>query len=104
MIRQVSAWGQFWADLSHRHKVHGCGIFTPLWHEPRPAHRGLYHSTWYRMHNGSPIYYQVDGDTMTDMLRDGLAKTGADCLLMRTALLALCIERVTHQFEARLHR
>lgn len=99
MIRQASAWGQFWFDLSSVHRVHGCAIYTPLWHQPRPLHRGLYHSTWFRWVDGGPIYYQVDGDTMTQMLQDGLRQTGANDLRMKLALLALVLETSTNAME-----
>jgi hypothetical protein len=99
MIRQASAWGQFWRDLSDRHDVHGCGIYTPLWHEPRPLHRGRYYSTWFRMvpyaGGRSPIYYSVNGDTMWEMMRDGLNQTGTNNLQMKLALLNCVIEHIT---------
>lgn len=95
MIRQVSAWGQFWADLSAIHRVHGTGITTPLCrHLPHPPHRGAYYSTWIRWHGNSPIYLAVDGDTMADMLRDGLVQTGCYNLRMKLALVAVLAEYI----------
>lgn len=95
MIRQVSAWGQFWFDLSAQHRVQGSGITTPLCHHlPHPAHRGRYYSTWIKWFNGSPIYYGVDGSTMTEMIRDGLIKTGTYNLRMKVALLAVLLEEI----------
>lgn len=102
MIRQASAWGQFWFDLSSVHRVHGCAIYTPLWSGERPPHRGLYHSTWFRWVNGGPIYYNVDGDTMIGMLKNGLHKTGSNDLRMKLALLALVLETTTSNMEAAL--
>ncbi len=99
MIRQASAWGQFWFDLSALHRVHGCAIYTPLWGGERPLHRGLYHSTWFRWVNGGPIYYQVDGDTMIEMLRDGLIKTGCYNLRMKIALLAVLTDQINYSLE-----
>lgn len=100
MIRQASAWGQFWADLSEQHKVHGCATFTPLTtHIPRPAHRGLFYSTWYRMTPLGPVYFSVDGSTMTEMLRDGLTKAGCLTLRMKVNLLAALLEEIEYKLE-----
>ena len=62
-------------------------------------HRGLYHSTWFRWVNGGPIYYQVDGDTMIEMLRDGLIKTGCYNLRMKIALLAVLTDQINYSLE-----
>lgn len=102
MIRQASAWGQFWWDLSSRHRVHGCGINTPLQPNNRREWRGEYWSTWYRSTDLGPVYLPVDGETMIDMLRDGLTKTGCDTLHMKMALLNVAIEQVIYQLEKRL--
>ncbi len=92
-MRQVSAWGQFWFDLSSQFRVHGCAIFTPsCTHIPRPLHRGRYYSTWVRHSDHGAIYYSVNGDTMLDMLRDGLVQTGAMSARMKLALLTLAVE------------
>lgn len=98
MIRQVSAWGQFWFDLGSIYRVHGCGIYTPLWtHEPKPVHRGRYYSTWFRMTDAGPIYYSVNGDTMWEMMRDGLVQTGCHDLRMKLALLAVIMEDIAYE-------
>lgn len=99
-MKQVSAWGQFWFDLSSLHGVHGCAIFTPRCdHIPRPAHRGIYYSTWYRMTPTGAVYYHVDGDTMSDMMLDGLRKTGCMNLRMKLSLLATVIEHVEDRWS-----
>lgn len=99
-IKQASAWGQFWADLSEQHSVHGCGITTPL-QSNRQAWRKAYYSTWFKMveHGGKrePVYYSVEGDTMSAMLLDGLAKTGALTMRMRMMVLACAIEALEHR-------
>jgi hypothetical protein len=98
MIRQVSAWGQFWFDLSAQHNVQGAGIVTPLCeHLPHPPYRGAYYSTWVKWHNGSPIYHSVDGATMTQMIRNGLIKTGCYNLRMKVALLAVLLEDIHYK-------
>lgn len=96
MGRQVSAWGQFWWDLAALHRVHGCAIYTPL-SGPAPAHRGAYQSTWFHMTDAGPIYYSVNGATMWEMMRDGLAQTGSNSLRMKLALLAVIVEDILYE-------
>lgn len=100
-MRQVSAWGQFWWDLAALHKVHGCGITTPLQTGNKPVHRGRYFSTWYRSTPLGPVYYPVDGDTMIGMMRNGLVQTGCSNVRMKTALLNVAVEMVTVEMEKR---
>lgn len=102
-MKQASAWGQFWFDLSSVHRVTGGAIFTPLCtHIDRPAHRGAYHSIWMKHTDKGAIYYHVDGDTMTDMLLDGLRKTGSASVRMKLALIAVVCETLTTAMEKRL--
>lgn len=113
MIRQASAWGQFWADLSEQHRVHGCGILTPLcddnikrayiqMNRVRQDWRKPYFSTWVRHTKHGAIYYSVEGDTMIELLRDGLIKTGCYNLRMKIAMLAVLLEQMEWTLEKRL--
>lgn len=108
MIRQASAWGQFWADLSEQHRVHGCAIFTPLSHDwikrayvqenrVKQDWRKPYFSTWVKWTSRGPVYHAVEGDTMTELLRDGLRKTGCLNLRMKIALLAVLVEEIEYR-------
>lgn len=108
MIRQASAWGQFWADLGEQHRIHGCGVFSPLsrhLHLPAvPSWRKAYFSTWFKSNypHGGPVYFAVEGDTMTDMLRDGLIKAGCYNLRMKLLLLAVLLEEIEYKLARRL--
>lgn len=102
-MKQASAWGQFWFDLSDQHRVHGCAIFTPrCTHIPHPAYRGAYYSTWYRMTDKGPIYYAVNGHNLIEMLRDGLIQAGCWNVRMRLSLLAVAFEMIEFEMEKRL--
>lgn len=101
MIRQVSAWGQFWSDLSSIHGIHGWGVTTPLCtHLPRQPWKKPYHGLWSRIvrdgpYKGQAIYREAQGDTMIDYLRDGLRVWEIDhCIRMKISLLAVAIETV----------
>lgn len=101
-MQQASAWGQFWFDLSSL-GVHGGAIFTPLQrHIKHPAHRGKFYSTWHRMTPKGPVYYAVNGDTMVDMLLDGLRQTGTVGIRMKLTLIAMLTEAITVGLESRL--
>lgn len=99
MIQQASAWGQFWFVLSARYRVQGSAIYTPEWHQPRPQHRGKYYSTWAKWNDAGPVYYSVNGDTMVQMLRNGLEQTGCYDVRMGFALLAVLVEQITQRLE-----
>lgn len=98
-IRQPSAWGQFWVDLADHYSIHSSGVFTPLWHEPKPLHRGSYYGTWFRMvpygNERRPVYFAVDGETMWEFMRNGLKQAGCYNLHMKMLLLEVIIEHIS---------
>lgn len=110
MIRQVSAWGQFWFDLSSLHRVSGGAIFTPRCSDQikrsyvqmnrvSQSWRKPYFSTWVVHTPRGAIYYSVEGNTMVQMLRDGLQKTGCLNLRMKIALFAVLLEEIEYRLE-----
>jgi len=100
MIRQVSAWGQFWADLSELYGVHGCGITTPLQtHLPPQPWKKAYHGLWVSHRSGAAVYREAQGDTMIEYLRDGLQIWGCYNLRMKVALLAVLLEEIEFRLE-----
>lgn len=109
-MRQVSAWGQFWFDLSSLHRVQGGAIFSPLssdhirrsyveMNRTGQSWRKPYFSMWVKWHGKSAVYVPVEGDTMTQMIRDGLIKTGCYNLRMKIALLAVLAEEIEYRLS-----
>jgi hypothetical protein len=103
-IRQASAWGQWWFDLSERYSVHGCAIYTPLTKpNPQKSWRKPYYSIWYKSyyHNGqfSPVYKSVEGETLIEMLRDGLEQFGIVNLNTRLMLLEVALEGLQYRMD-----
>lgn len=92
-MKQASAWGQFWFDLSEHHGVHRCGIYTP--NDPdfvRQPFRKAYYSTWIR--NG--VYRTVEGDTMYEMIRNGLDEFDVWSLRTKINLLAVLMDDLAY--------
>ena len=106
MIRQSSAWGQFWFDLSAIHGIHGCGITTPLQtHLPPQPWKKPYHGLWVSHRSGGAVYREAQGETMIDYLRDGLRQWEIDrCIRMKVALLAVACEEVEWKLERQGYR
>lgn len=99
-MRQSSAWGQFWFDLSSVHGIHGCGITTPLQtHLPPQPWKKAYHGLWVKCGPHGCVYKEAQGDTMIDYLRDGLRVWGVADLRMKVALLAVALEDVEWKLE-----
>jgi hypothetical protein len=100
MIRQQSAWGQFWADLSEQHRICGCGIVTPLQtHLPPQPWKKAYHGLWFTITPLGAVYKEAEGDTMIQYLQDGLRQWGVETLRMKVNLLAVAMEEAEHRMS-----